>query len=217
MMQRFVNAALTGDIYQALFPSIRACIPACTGKFKSTNSVQQFHCNEKNRRRGSATRQIRRRLNIKWDMTGALFLFRFHVLAPLWCVWARAKELCAFFPLFDVEREESLLDRTRHGPKARSRDEKTPPVVRWKRLYEAMQTSHYTKVLEDSNLTGIQRHKNPKRDLKKVRKYHTSQQSNRCQVTSLTSYWIKILEIYTTSGENSISYKTLSYKKSKER
>lgn len=58
-----------------------ACIPPCTGKFKSTNSVQQFHCNEKNRRRGSAVRQIRRRLNIKWDMTGALFLFRSFTLA----------------------------------------------------------------------------------------------------------------------------------------
>lgn len=118
MMRRFVSAAPTGDIHQALFPSTRACIPACTGKFKSTNSVQQFHCNEKNRRCGSAARQIRRRLNIKWDMTGALFLFRFHVLAPLWCVWARAKELCAFFSLFDVECGESLLDRTRHGSKA---------------------------------------------------------------------------------------------------
>lgn len=66
-------------------PSLRrnptACIPPCTGKFKSTNSVQQFHCNEKNRRRGSAVRQIRRRLNIKWDMTGALFLFRSFTLA----------------------------------------------------------------------------------------------------------------------------------------
>jgi len=104
-MRRFVSAAPTGDIHRALFPSTpRACIPACTGKFKSTNSVQQFHCNEKNRRRGSAARQIRRRLNIKWDMTGALFLFRFHVLAPLWCVWTHAKELCAFFPLFDVKR-----------------------------------------------------------------------------------------------------------------
>lgn len=75
----------------------RACIAACTGKFKSTNSVQQFYCNEKNGRRGSAARQIRRRLNIKWDMTGALFLFRFHVLAPLRCVWARANELCELF------------------------------------------------------------------------------------------------------------------------
>lgn len=83
MMRRFVNTAPTGDTHRALVPSSRACIPACTGKFKSTNSVQQFHCNEKNRRRGSAARQIRRRLNIKWDMTGALFLFRFHVLAPL--------------------------------------------------------------------------------------------------------------------------------------
>lgn len=104
MMRRFVSVAPTGDIHRALSPSTRACIPPCTGKFKSTNSVQQFYCNEKNGRRGSAARQIRRRLNIKWDMTGALFLFRFHVLAPLWCVWAR-KSFVRFFFLSPFRRE----------------------------------------------------------------------------------------------------------------
>lgn len=87
----------------------------------------------------------------------------------------RERALCVSPPpsLFDVEREESLLDRTRHGLKARCRDAETPPAVRRKRLYEAMQTSHYTKVQKDSN-PGIQRHKNPKRNLKEVRKSHSS-------------------------------------------
>lgn len=102
--------APTGNIYHRFLPLFLAfrhlpllhpCVytsSVYTGKFKSTNSVQQFHCNEKNRRRGSAMRQIRRRLNIKWDMTGALFLFRFYVRTSIHaCVHAWTKKLC-FFP-----------------------------------------------------------------------------------------------------------------------
>ena len=65
--------------------SSRGCARPCTGKFKSTSNVQQFHCNEKNRRHGSSVRQIRRRLNIKWDMTGGLFLFQFRTFSTLLC------------------------------------------------------------------------------------------------------------------------------------
>lgn len=100
---------------RAADPSLRrnptACIPPCTGKFKSTNSVQQFHCNEKNRRRGSAVRQIRRRLNIKWDMTGALFLFRSFTLAipipsfpPLSPSFSLSNSFSLSFPLYDACR-----------------------------------------------------------------------------------------------------------------
>lgn len=172
MMRRFVSVAPTGDIQQALFPSTRACIPTCTGKFKSTNSVQQFYCNEKNGRRGSAARQIRRRLNIKWDMTGALFLFRFHVLAPLWCVWARAREraLCFFSPF--VENRYwigSDVAWRPEGQKPRRGD-----AVRRKTGKDCTRRCKrpITQKLEDSNRIGIQCRKNPKRELKEVRKSH---------------------------------------------
>ena len=103
---------------------IRGCARPCTGKFKSTSNVQQFHCNEKNRRHGSAERQIRRRLNIKWDMTGGLFLFQFRAfsifLSPshlprsfsTLCTSALSFDLSHLSPFFVSPCQKSSKNRT---------------------------------------------------------------------------------------------------------